>query len=58
MLVGVEVVRIRQRFFYGTAGTGRLDEKKGEVQVAETMRTRVPMQETGTEQFVVARSLL
>ncbi len=32
--------------------------KKGEVQVAETMRTRVPMQETGTEQFVVARSLL
>ena len=49
---GVEEARDRFGLSCGTAGTSRLDVK-GDVQVAETMRTRVPMQETGTEQLVV-----
>jgi hypothetical protein len=38
-------------------GTSRLDDK-GEIQGEETLRVRVPMQETGTEQLVLVKKLL
>ncbi len=54
MATGVEEARDWSGLLYGTAGTSRLDDK-GEAQVAETIRVRVPMQETGAEQLVVVK---
>jgi len=54
---GVEVAWIQFRLLCGTAGTSRSDDK-GEIQVVEATRVRVPMQETGAEQLVVVMKWL
>jgi len=43
--------------FVGNVGTCRSDDK-GEIQVEETTRMRVPMRGTGAEQPVVGRRVL
>lgn len=46
------MARFYLRLLLGTAGTSRLDVN-GEIQVAETTRIRVRMQDTGAELSVV-----
>ena len=46
------MARVFTGLSYRTAGTSRLDVK-GEIQVAQTMRIRVLMQDTGAEQLVL-----